>query len=100
MGVSKLLSALTSGRQLIQALFLARKYTFFYQKFYLVSMQGILGVGEPSGGLVVTRVMKSERSTRLPHKARINPVPAREGTSITSLDCFNLKTDNISVDGL
>ena len=58
----------------------------------------MLGVGEPSGGLVVTRVMKSERSTRLPHKARINPVPAREGTSITSLDSFNISVDGLSVD--
>ena len=60
----------------------------------------MLGVGDPSGGLVVTRVMKSDRSTRLPQTARIKPVPAREGTSILSLDSFNLKADNISVDGV
>ena len=60
----------------------------------------MFGVGDPSGGLVVTRVTKSDSSTQLHQTARIKPVPAREGTSILSLDSFNLKADNIFVDGL
>ena len=57
----------------------------------------MLGVGEPTGGLVVTRVKKSDRSTRLPHRARTAPVAAREGRSILRLDSF-LTTSQYQLD--
>ena len=48
----------------------------------------MLGVGEPSGGLLVTRLTKSERSTLLPHTARTATVAAREGRSMLRFDSF------------
>ena len=75
---------------------------------HLVSMQGILGVGEPSGGLVDTyqvmvresasrllselrtKVMKSERSTRLLHQANIKPDAARDGKIIFVVPTFSV----------
>ena len=69
-------------------------------------MQGILGVGEPSGGLVDTyqvmvriglkivllrtKVMKSERSTRLLHQANIKPDAARDGKIIFVVPTFSV----------
>ena len=70
-------------------------------------MQGMLGVGEPSGGLVdtyqvmvresasrlsafSTKVMKSERSTRLLHQANIKPDAARDGKIIFVVPTFSV----------
>ena len=71
-------------------------------------MQGMLGVGEPSGGLVdtyqvmvresasglssalSTKVMKSERSTLLLHQANIKPDAAREGKIIFVVPTFSV----------
>ena len=54
----------------------------------LVSIHGMLGVGDPSGGLVDTRVMKSDRSTLLPQTDRSMPVAAREGRSMLGWECL------------
>lgn len=55
---------------------------------HLVSIHGMLGVGDPSGGLVDTRVMKSDRSTLLPQTDRSMPVAAREGRSMLGWECL------------